>query len=658
MAVAAGPLVAAPHLPGPPKRVTVGGPLPQPQPAAVPAACCASPAAMRAAWVIYAAAWPLWHGTARREQPACRPSTPSLHRLPPIAAPTPLPQVRRRIMAPQDTLDQLAAEMQRQRDEQAGKLVAHQLAQAEARRAAGTAGGTMPAFAEEEAPPPPPPPPPVAAEAEAPPPPPLPQQRQQAAQTGLHARMVPSPTPPPPPPEPAEKAAPPAPPVPPEPSPSPPPPPPPAEDLSAGLFFSGPKPASQTAPQAQQPRQARAPQAEGQGPAAQPRQGGGAPPDNRPDAGLFFTQRPQKQRGQAAGTGAAPAQQRLVNAAPAGAASKQQVEAHTKLPRSPYENELPVQPGIHQKQVGKQTSKHNSAAAGATAPAAKGGKQERQRGKGPGTAGRAGDASMPAAAGAAAASRAKHGKQQKQLAALATAPGKQTAADAEPGSPRSLGSPRPLGSPRGSSQGHAAAAMAAQAAAAAAPAAVADEGVREKVRAFLQQGLQLAAKELQQLGEQPAGGGWDAAATAAAVEAALLEQHSGATSKQYREKARSLGMNLKVRLCTTGCRRAGRWRAWVRAGCGHAACVHVRQAGCLCGHWGTRYASPAARLVAHRGFPDPPVPRPAPRPRTIGSCGSRCCGERLHPKSWCACRASSWHPGCVPPIVSTPLLTR
>lgn len=534
------------------------------------------------------------------------------------ATPTALPQVRRRITAPQDTLDQLAAEMQRQRDEQAGKLVARQLAQAEARRAAGAAGGAKPAVETEEAPPPPPPPPVEAS----PPLPPLPQpsqQRQQAAQAGSEAHVAPPPPPPPLPPLPAEEGATLAPPLPPEAPPSPAPPPLPAEDPSAGLFFSPPKPASQPVRHAKQSQRAQAPRAAAERPAGQAQQGGGAPPDSL-DAGLFFSQGPQQQRRQEE-AGATHVQRQLSNAGLGGAAVEHQSQARPVLSWMPHTSKPPVQPGKQQRQAGQQASKRTS-------------KDKRQQLQ---SSVAARDAGMPAAAGIAAAGKAKGVKQRKQLDAVATANGKETQGGAEP----ALGSPRSPGSPRG--RGFAAAATAAEAAAATAPpaAAAADEGIRQKVRKMLQEGLQQAADELRQLGEQPAEGSWDAAAAAAAVEAALLDQHDDSTSKQYREKARSLGMNLKVRAgqgWLPGWRGTARAAAWLAVGAGYkgatAAPLFALHPECQLCFWPAQPLSFSACLSC--------------RHQTTGSCGSRCCDERSHLKSWCACRASSWPHGCAP----------
>lgn len=93
---------------------------------------------------------------------------------------------------------------------------------------------------------------------------------------------------------------------------------------------------------------------------------------------------------------------------------------------------------------------------------------------------------------------------------------------------------------------------------------------------MMEQGLLMAAVELKQQGGDEAAdegrGPCDAAtaaAVAAEVEEALLEAHGGQTSKGYRERARMLQTNLKVRLqlaprqqgaahgSARGCRQAG-----------------------------------------------------------------------------------------------------
>jgi hypothetical protein len=80
------------------------------------------------------------------------------------------------------------------------------------------------------------------------------------------------------------------------------------------------------------------------------------------------------------------------------------------------------------------------------------------------------------------------------------------------------------------------------------------------VRARLEAALQLAAGELQQQAgqqqeteapqlEQPQQQ-WDAAGVAERVEAALLAEHGGSTSREYKLRAQALWFNLKASCCS------------------------------------------------------------------------------------------------------------
>ncbi|PSC75124.1 death-inducer obliterator 1 isoform X1 [Micractinium conductrix] len=403
--------------------------------------------------------------------------------------------VRRRVPAPQAELDRAAAEMAVQEAEKAGALVAAQIAQAEARAAADlkarVAAGMQrdPAAAAVGGAPPPPPPPPPPPHAEAPPPPP---QRVE--------------TPPPLPPSMAEPERPLLLPVPP---PSrqesdaslPPPlpasrpesavPPLPPDDLEGGLFFAVKAPAPQQTSQQQRQSQ-----------------------EQQPDGQLEVQRReqqpqpqPGKQHQQAGGQPAQQAQQAQQQPCVQQQPSAQQQEQAAQQPQAaapapPRPEQQPQRPGSGQDPGAVERK-----------PSGKGGKQPNR---------------VPPKAG---------GKGARQ-----------------PLSPRDSGKAvGPLGS---SKSGGVAAAAAAAAAAAVAEAEVAaavavpppDEAVRGKVRGLLQQPLEKAAQELAAGGEQeqPAGGAaCDPEAVAAAVEAALLAAHGGTTSKEYKERARSLGTNLK-----------------------------------------------------------------------------------------------------------------
>jgi hypothetical protein len=100
------------------------------------------------------------------------------------------------------------------------------------------------------------------------------------------------------------------------------------------------------------------------------------------------------------------------------------------------------------------------------------------------------------------------------------------------------------------------------------------------VRARLEAALQLAAGELQrQAGQQQEKEAqqqqieqsqqqWDAAGVAEGVEATLLAEHGGGTSKEYKMRAQALWLNLKASRCSRQtaalcCHAAGQGAGWV-----------------------------------------------------------------------------------------------
>jgi hypothetical protein len=123
---------------------------------------------------------------------------------------------------------------------------------------------------------------------------------------------------------------------------------------------------------------------------------------------------------------------------------------------------------------------------------------------------------------------------------------------------------------------------------------------------FLEVPLQLAANELQQEGAE-----WsavDVAAAAAEIEEALLEEHGGQTDKVYRQRARTLSFNLKVRAClrVSSVQAAYGWSASVVA---ETACQQQQKqqlqqlkanAGCVAGCLNQGWQSPPPSLLAIR----------------------------------------------------------